>query len=197
MLEPREAAPKPASEHTALELPTFHDDLADLFDIDNFDESAVRSATPWWRRRVVMVVAGILIVVLIASFAITAMARGRPQPVTYQTAQVVTGRLLISVSATGTAQSAARPAPPVARAPGPARPAAAPAAPAAAAVAPAASSTSSTPRASRCRPGSTRPTSAACRPTRPRRSPSAPMVAVRSAPPLATSPQLARRPRMS
>ena len=36
MLEPREAAPKPASEHTTLELPTFHDDLADLFDTDNF-----------------------------------------------------------------------------------------------------------------------------------------------------------------
>jgi multidrug efflux pump subunit AcrA (membrane-fusion protein) len=107
MLEPREAAPKPASERTALELPTFHDDLADLFDTDNFDESAGRSATPWWRRRVVMVVAGILIVVLIASFAITAMARGRPQPVTYQTAQIATGRLLISVSATGPVQAAA------------------------------------------------------------------------------------------
>src|SRR5258706_7999824 len=106
MLEPREAAPKPASERTALDLPTFHDDLADLFDTDNFDESAGRSATPWWRRRVVMVVAGILIVVLIASFAITAMARGRPQPVTYQTAQIATGRLLISVSATGPVQAA-------------------------------------------------------------------------------------------
>lgn len=106
MLEPREAAPKPASERTALELPTFHDDLADLFDTDNFDESAVRSATPWWRRRVVMVVAGILIVVLIASLAITAMARGRAQPITYQTAQVATGRLLISVSATGPVQAA-------------------------------------------------------------------------------------------
>src|SRR5258707_2297588 len=106
MLEPREAAPKPATEHTALELPTFHDDLADLFDTDNFDESARRTATPWWRRRVVMVVAGILIVVLIASLAITAMARGRVQPVTYQTAQIATGRLLISVSATGPVQAA-------------------------------------------------------------------------------------------
>src|SRR5258708_11276317 len=100
MLEPREAAPKPATEHTALELPTFHDDLADLFDTDNFDESARRTATPWWRRRVVMVVAGILIVVLIASLAITAIARGRVQPVTYQPPQTATGPLLTSVSPT-------------------------------------------------------------------------------------------------
>ncbi|HKS69659.1 MAG TPA: efflux RND transporter periplasmic adaptor subunit [Ktedonobacterales bacterium] len=85
---------------SALDLPGFFDDDTDTLG----DEEATPRKRPWWRRgRWIAVIVVVLIALLIATPV--AIARMRSPRVTYSTASVRSGNLIITVSATGPLQS--------------------------------------------------------------------------------------------
>src|SRR5215471_18027510 len=111
MLEPKQADtssphadPQIAAQERGpltLGLPSFFDDL------EGPDDDGALSAPrpPWLRRRWIFAVGGLLIVALVVGGAF-ATARGRAQPITYQTQSVTQGNLVLTVSATGPVQVA-------------------------------------------------------------------------------------------
>jgi RND family efflux transporter MFP subunit len=110
MLEPqqsassqRQAAAALPSEGAPLAPPPPVDTL-DLLGLDDFEENLSSTQPPWWRRPWVLITSVVVIAALIAGLAVV-HARGGQKAVTYTTATVRQGNLVVSVSGTGPVQA--------------------------------------------------------------------------------------------